>query len=569
MLAFRERNGLNSGSQSHDGQSVPMSDPSHTASSRAVKEPPWAWMAALGAIGLALYLASSLWAFSRQLGPSLRVEHPSTLRPGYAFPLRVELRDQDRRRVALTPKGVELSIGRGDRPLQPLTRLRSFVTTRGQGPSVAQGMVQLPRSWPEGSATLHFKMETPTGELLRRHCTVEISQSLPAARAGQPMRLSQYLRDADPSEKQPQGMILELRSTELLRAGMEAQFWLRLSDRKGRPLAGSVRVRLAKGEFKATRPSDAADSHRPKWELERTIPSTGLLTFSGQMISEFVGFELEYWAKDTRAGPSAKRFALLRAFPGSSTLAARWKRTTDDPDLLELRYQSLSKKRAALVDFFDSQGRWVATGAEPLWPDSHWQALELDRPLPKGQGPWQIEAYAGVRKADFDIPGVVLSGAGQRADFGALKKLLESQVEHWPEDEREALLAYLKYLSQASWEKAERAQIERWMRAIMPPRRFAVPRRFDTRSQASAELAQFRGRWKKNLRLFLWGGTAIYLLGVGVVLVRYRRQRMVELQDELADAMQMGSDLWLRLAGVLAVIVFCVGLLSMLMESLV
>lgn len=546
-----------------------MSDQEQSEGVAAVKEPPWAWMAALGALGLALYLALSLWAFSRQLGPSPRVEHPTSLRPGYAFPLRVELRDEDRRRVELGNGGVQVSIGHQGRPRQSLTRLESLVSARGQGPSIAQGMVQMPPSWPEGPSTLYFELRTPSGELLQRHCPVDISQQLPASRPGQPLQLSEYLRDADPSEAQPKGMILELRSAELLRAGMPAQFWLRLSDSEGRPLSGSLRVRLAKGEFQAQRPSDSVGSQGAKWEIKQPIPRTGLLSFSGQLISEFVGFDLEYWGKEASTEPTAKRFVMLRTFPGASSLAARWRPGDALSSSLELRYESLAKKRAALVDLFDGQGRWVATGAQPLWPANNWQALELDLSLSQQAGPWQIEAYAGVRKVDVDIPAAVIRGAGQGANLAALKKLLESQVERWPKEERDALLAYLKYVTQSKWEEAERAQIEQWMQAVMPARRFAVPKRYDTRSEASEELAQFRGRWKLILRALLWGGSALYFLGVAIILVRYRRQRMVEVQDELAEAMQMGSDLWLRLGGVLAVIVLCVGLLSMLMESLV
>lgn len=530
------------------------------------REPRWGLLAALGGAGLALYLGLSLWAFMRHVGPSLRVEHASHWRPGTQTPLRVELRDEDGHSAAISDQGVALRLTAPGRAPRELGVLPVYEMRKGKGTTRAQAMVAVPRDWPVGPSRLELRLALEDGQPLERSCGVEVLDAPIPRRSGQAIQAAAFVQDADPSDEQPKGYRFEIRAQDVPRASLPGTLWLSLTTDKGAPLLGHVQVELESGEFK---PSQGV--LEGKRLLDHEIPKTGLLRLDGTLTSEQLGVTVKVWAKAPRPGqaPKAKRKIVIRAFPGSSSLRARWREGINGLEL-ETRYASLVATRRASVDVFDQDGRWVALLDPPLWPQDAWVPHALAG-LP--QGFLQLEAYAGVRKVQPSIPGSVLwhgSGAvASEEELRALIRVTRARLARWPKEEREGVGGFLDRLAKGPWSSEEREQIVRWLTQTLPAARFAAPLVNDTRKQAKEELEAFRERWRFRLRALLWGGFAIYALLVALVYARHQRAKAAQLAEELVPVMKPGAGLWLRVGGVLAVATVCVWLLGMLMENLV
>lgn len=526
-------------------------------------EPRWSWLAVLGGAGLALYLGLSLWAFLRHVGPSLKVEHAQHWRPGTVTPLRVELRDEDGMSAPIAKAGVQLELSAPGQAPRALGQLPVYEMRKGQGLTRAQAMIAVPQNWPLGPSTLHLKLQTPDGVQLDRSCQVQLSRDPGPVRAAQAIAAAGFLKDADPSEDQPKGYLLELRPRGLLRASLPAAFWLRLSDDKGKPLTGVVSARKIAGEFRAA----LQEPQDPDLLVEQRIPDTGLVRVEGTLLSEQLGVQIQVWdakGKKPARAPKAERKVFVRAFPGASTLNAQMQGS------LRTRYRSLVERRRASIDVFDAQGRWVALLDPPSWPSDVWTGHD-EAVLPSGL--LQLEAYSGVRKVQPTIPAALVDHApSDRSEAQRIKALVEvtkSRIARWPKKEQEPTSRFLEGLIKKSWTPAQAKEIQTWLLETLPPGRFAAPLVQDTRVYAERELKEFRARWKLRLRWLLWGGYLIYTGLVGWVFVRHRRCQGQRLSQEVASAFAWGPSLWLAMSCVLIIATFCVWLLGRLMESLV
>lgn len=526
-------------------------------------EPPWTWLAVLGGAGLALYLGLSLWAFLRHVGPSLKVEHAKHWQPGAATPVRVELRDEDGLSARIAESGVQLELSAPGQPIQALGTLPVYEMRKGQGLTRAQAMIEVPQTWPEGPATLGLKLTTPDGVELDRSCQVQVSASPAPARSAQAIAAAGFLQEADPSDEQPKGYLLELRPKGLLRASLQASLWLRLSDEKGKPISGMVSARKISGEFRFAAP----DPKDPELLMQQKIPDTGLIRIEGTLLSEQLGVQIQVWgpkAKGPEGKALAQRKVYLRAFPGASALDAEFERT------LRTQYRSLVGRRRASIDVFDAKGHWVAQLDPPSWPSEAWTAY--DQPsLPLGF--LQLEAYSGVRKVQPTIPAALVyhaaSGTTRAQKTKALIEVTRSRIARWPKKEQDSTSRYLETLAKTSWTPAQAQEIQHWLLDTLPPGRFAAPLVQDTRKHAQEELKAFRERWKVRLRWLLWGGYGVYTLLVGWIFVRHRRRHVQSMPEEIAPAFAFGPSLWLGMGGVLMIATFCVWLLGRLMENLV
>lgn len=553
------------------------------------REPPWALLATVGGAGLAVYLGLSLWVFMRQVGPSLRIEYAPHWQMGTRTPLRVELRDEEGRSAPILSPHVEVTLSpldaapRGEGAAAPrnVFSLPVYEMRKGQGVTRAQGMIEVPHAWPKGPSQLSFSLAASGEAQVLRSCEISIHAHAPTTkRAAVAVSAAKFVQDSDPSEAQPQGYRLELRSRGLLRASLPSLFWVRVTDDKGRPLQGQLRVRKVAGEFRSanTLPESRADKgagEGSKGEqagllLDAAIPATGLLAFEGTLLSEQFGVEIEVRSKALpkkkggRPGDSiVKRKVYLRAFPGASSLEAQRK-----GEGLRVRYQSLVGKRRASIDVFDQDGRWVALLDPPSWPSSGWVDASLGG-LPAGI--FQLEAYTGVRTVQPSVPAAQIWNPGTTPEDG-LKPLVaqtRSRIARWPQKDRQATKGYLDYLEKTSWSPEQKAEISKWLLETLPAGRFAAPLVHDTRKHAQAELLAFRERWKTRLRILLWGGYLVYAGVVSWIVARHQRRRSLDMLEESAEGLALGVGLWLRMAGVLAVTTLCVWLLGRLMESLV
>lgn len=526
-------------------------------------EPRWSWLAVLGGAGLALYLGLSLWAFLRHVGPSLKVEHAQHWQPGTMTPVRVELRDEDGRSARIANAGVKLALSAPGQAQRDIGALPAYEMRKGQGLTRAQAMIGVPQNWPEGSSTLHLKLQTPGGVQLDRSCQVKISQSPSPARSAQAIAAAGFLKDADPSEQQPKGYLLELRPRGLLRASLPATLWLRLTDEKGKPLVGVVSARKIAGEFRSASPNP----QDPELLVEQKIPDTGLVRLQGTLLSEQVGVQIQVWGpKGKRAdvAPKAERKVFVRAFPGASTLQAQMQGE------LRTQYRSLVERRRASIDIFDAQGRWVAQLDPPSWPSDTWTAHE-QLALPSGL--LQLEAYSGVRTVQPSIPAALVYrapvGSTQAQRIKALIEVTKSRIARWPKKEQEPTSRYLDEVAKTGWSSEQASEVQTWLLDTLPPGRFAAPLVQDTRLYAEQELKAFRARWKVRLRWLLWGGYVIYTALVGWIFVRNRRRHVQSMPEEVAPAFAFGASLWFGMGSVLVIATFCVWLLGRLMENLV
>lgn len=539
---------------------VPMADAFPDQDLPNPPEPPWSWLAVLGGAGLALYLGLSLWAFLRHVGPSLKVEHAQHWQPGTMTPVRVELRDEDGLPARIAASGVHLELFTPGHPARSLGKLPVYEMRKGKGLTRAQAMIAVPEAWPRGPANLRLKLQTPDGVVLDRSCQVQVSPDPAPKRSAQAISAAGFLQEADPSDPQPKGFILELRPKGLLRASLQASLWLRLCDDKGKPLSGIVSARQTSGEF---RPA-SLNAKDPKLLVEQKIPATGLIRLQGTLLSEQLGVLLQVWDPKTKTKALAQREVYLRAFPGASSLDAGFERS------LRTQYRSLVGHRRASIDIFDAKGHWVAQLDPPSWPQEAWTSH--DQPaLPLGF--LQLEAYSGVRKVQPTIPAAVVyhaaPGSSPAQKIKALVEMTKSRIARWPKKEQDPTSRYLDTLAQAAWTAPDAEAIQAWLLETLPPGRFAAPLVQDTRVHAQKELQAFRARWKIRLRWLLWGGYGGYTLLVSWVFVRYRRRHAQSMPDEIAPAFAFGPSLWLGMGGVLMISTFCVWLLGRLMENLV
>lgn len=545
------------------------------------REPPWALLAAGGGAGLALYLGLSLWVFMRQVGPSLRIEYAAHWQQGTRTPLRVELRDDEGRSAPIHSAQVQVTLapraanqGASSQGPRKSFSLPVYEMRKGRGGTRAQGMIEVPREWPKGPSQLLFSLAAKGQAQVLRSCEVEIHPHASSqTRAAVAVAAAQFVQESDPSDAQPQGARLEMRSRGLLRASLPSRFWVRATDERGRPLPGQLRVRKVTGEFRVASTGEAAP--KDALLLADTIPATGLLAFEGTLLSEQFGVEIEVLAALPRSGRRGKgaraakpkvvaqRKVFLRAFPGASSLEAQRLGAK-----LRTRYRSLVGKRRASIDIFDSDGRWVALLDPPSWPDSGWVDASLSE-LPPGI--LQLEAYSGVRTVQPSVPAAQIWHPGQKAGDG-LKPLLaqtRSRLARWPKEERDATRGYLDHIEQTPWSGEQRETIVQWLLETLPAGRFAAPLVHDTRKSAQAELEAFRERWKTRLRFLLWGGYLVYAGLVSWILARHQQRRRLDMAQASDELMELGVGLWLRMAGVLVVTTLCVWLLGRLMESLV
>lgn len=577
----------------------------------------------LGCLGLAAHLWTSLWVFQSRVGPSLRIEHPSALIPGSRSPLRVALRDADLRPVAMDGAvKVFFSPGSGEKERDRvyLGTLEPFQMRDRAVASRAEGEVSIPPDLALGAGFLEFEVPEKDGGHWRRRCEIEVSSSI-KARKPSVIRESAILRQADQSQDQPPGYRIEVRPVGDLRAPFRNQIWVRISDDKGEPVKGHIAVHLYHGQWKS------GPNHIKAQEagllLSSPLPKTGLAFFSGDLASETVGFELRYFAgeKARRAKKAtASRKVMLRAVPGGDQLVSPRPLVGADEDI-ELIYRSLAPGRKASFDIHDADGRWLGRCGDPRpRGEQKWRC-----PAPKELGAavaglYHIEAHAGVRRVQPGVPFARLwvdgvdgldgvdemderdgedannspkSGNKARRDPAktrarplppAALKWMRSFIKEWPVEEQKPLENYLRSIEAQRWEPPQWRQLTSWLISATPPALFAAPSVHDTFKSAGEELKAHKSRWALRLRIWLWGGGALYVLLVALW-VYYSQRRYFE-QVAQTLAIEGGEDeqnsheaaknlsrpsraAVLRATGIVVILAGCLVLLALFMESLV
>jgi hypothetical protein len=531
-----------------------------------------------GPLGLAVAIVLSLWVSQLRVTNAVTVQAESQWVPGETLALRVQVASEMGQEVG--PVQVTAAVEQGGQR----HALPSPATVEAGG--VAQGRMQVPSLTP-GPATLHLHVEASPFPARDEVIPVEVvsAREPVAARHVVSSSLSQYADDSDP---QPEALKIDVRPRGRVIAGFDNELLVRVTDPAGRPWSGPLAVRLVDGEFGSHR--GQADDPPLVWE-GRT-DAAGLAAVRGLLSSEVLRVLVQLRAEADSAVPSADaavpdagaapmvlhaRKIELVSFAGAVHLAAE-PAVVEPGAALEVLAVGLGAKRSVFVDVYGPAGAWVDTfdppvqGREPARPWS---------PPPGLVGLVQLEAYhytnapgestavarVWVASAEDGSPAASLrAGLSRQRDRLAL-----ARTDRTFDATRER--GYLDALEQAAASLPPDARIaaERWVLGTLPVEVYGPPLLLRTHERDAQALLEYRGAWIMGLRVFVFGGGALFLVAITVLMLRSQARdasaTLAELQSLSQGAEREHLEIGVHQArratmarGLVVVLVMAVGL---------
>jgi hypothetical protein len=481
-----------------------------------------------GPIGLAVAIVLSLWVSQLRVSNSVIVQAEPQWVPGETLALRVQVTPE----VAQVPGPVRVEVAVEQGGQRHALASPSAVEAGG----LAQGQVQVPALTP-GPATLHLRVEAAPFSPRREAIAIEVvsARSPVAARHVTSTSLSQYADDTDP---QPDALKIDVRPFGRLTAGFDNALLVRVTDPKGTPWSGPAAVRLLDGELGDHR----GRRQDPPLVWEGRTNAAGLATLHGALSSDVLRLLVQLRAEGEPADPTKavlhERKVQLTSFAGAVHLTAE-PVVAAPGQALEVLAAGLGAKRPVFVDAYGPDGAWIDTFDPPVLgrePPRAWT-------VPPGMtGLVQLEGYHFTNTpGESTAVARVLVGDAPSGSAASRRAILERQRARlslrrsdrtWDEARERG---YLDALEQAALPPAALDMVERWGIGTLPVEVFGPPTLLRTRERDEAALLDHKRAWILGLRIFVFGGGALYLAAMGWLMLRGQardaRATLAELQS--------------------------------------
>ena len=403
-------------------------------------------------------------------------------------------------------------------------------------PGLAQGTVALPVDLPAGPATLHLHIPVqpdPIDEAL----AIELAGK-PEAREPTHVVSSSLSQYADETDAQPDNVKIDVRVHGRVQTGFENEFFLRVTDASGRPWSGPVELVMLKGEL-AQR---VATPEAPVTLVRGTTDRLGLLTWSGELLSETLRLEARVMSTSGTGEAVAQRAIKLVSFAGVVTIGVQ-PDVADVGEEIEVAALGLSGKRSIFVDVHDDSGAWIET-----LPPIAGRSLPRPWPVPKAaSGLLQLEAYDQPNAPGESAAVAHLQVARRGTDAVSLRPLIDAQkdalslprVDKSFDATREK--AWLDDVGALELSVDEVDRLRRWLLGTLPVSVYGPPAAMSTRQRDLDALAAFKRKWTIALRWVLLGGGGLFLLAMTLVMFRALDRGAAQTRAELASIAAEGD----------------------------
>jgi len=485
-----------------------------------------------GPVGLAVAIMLSLWVSQMHVTHSLIVQAEPQWVPGEMLALRVQVSSEGSQQPG--PAQVEVAVEQGEQR-HALTS-PSPVDPGG----MAQGRVQVPSLTP-GPATLHVHVEAPPFPPHDEAIAIEVvsAREPVAARHMVSSSLSQH---ADDSGAQPEALKLDVRPFGRLIAGFDNELLVRITDASGNPWSGPAAVRLWDGELGNLR-GRSQDGDAPLvWE-GRT-DAAGLAVLHGALSSDVLRLVVQVRAEGDPTKVLHERRIQLTSFAGAVLVTAE-PIVAAPGGALEVLAGGLGAKRSVFVDVYGPDGAWIDTFDPPVQgrePARAWTVPEGVVGLVQLEGyhftnaPGESTAVARVLVTDGSQEGTASLRAGielQRA------RLSLPRADRTWDTARER--GYLDALERRALPPDALAAAERWVLGTLPVEVHGPPTLLLTREREEQQLLAYKRAWIMGLRIFVFGGGALYMIAMTVLMLRTQARDASATLAELQSLTQ-GSE---------------------------
>lgn len=466
-----------------------------------------------GPLGLAVAIVLSLWVSQLRVTHAVVVQAEPQWVPGETLALRVQVTPE----VAQPPgpTHVVVAVEQGGQ------RHALASPTPVEPGGMAQGRVEVPPLTP-GPATLHVHVEAAPFPPRDEVVAIEVvsARAPVAARHVVSTSMSQHADDSDP---QPTALKIDVRPFGRVTAGFDNALMVRVTDANGGPWSGPVAVRLLDGELgeHRGRPQD----RDPPVVWEGRTNAAGLATLSGALSSDVLRLLVQLRAEGDAGAVLHTRKIQLTSFAGAVQVQAE-PLVVAPGGALEVLAAGLGAKRPVFVDVYGPDGAWLDTFDPPVQGREPARAWSVPPGL---QGLVQLEGYhftnaPGESTAVARVL-VVDAGADAGAD-AALRAGIEQQRARlsvprsdrtWDEARERG---YLDALARASLPAAALASAQRWLLGTLPIEVHGPPTLLRTRERDEQALLEHKRAWILGLRIFVFGGGALYLLAMAWVMLQ-------------------------------------------------
>lgn len=462
-----------------------------------------------GPVGLAVAIVLSLWVSQLRVTHAVIVQAEPQWVPGETLALRVQVTPEVAQEPG--PARVEVAVEQGGQ------RHSLASPSAVEAGGMAQGRVQVPTLTP-GPATLHVHVEASPFPPRDEAVAIEVvsARSPVAARHVVSTSLSQHADDSDP---QPDALKIDVRPFGRVTAGFDNELLLRVTDAKGQPWSGPAAVRLVDGEL---------GDHRgrlqdPPLVWEGRTDAAGLATLHGALSSDVLRLLVQLRAEGEPATVLHQRKIQLTSFAGAVHVTAE-PVVAAAGQTLEVLAAGLGAKRPVFVDVYGPDGAWIDTfdppvlGREPARP---WAVP------PVAAGVVQLEGYhftnaPGESTAVARVL-VTAASAGAAAPLHAIVERQRARLSV-PRSDRTWDAArergYLDALERAALPPAALVSAQRWGLGTLPVEVYGPPTLLRTRERDEAALLDHKRAWIIGLRIFVFGGGALYLLAMSWLMLR-------------------------------------------------
>ncbi len=524
-----------------------------------------------GPLGLAVAIVLSLWVSYLHVRYTALVQVQTQWVAGEPFAVRAQVVPETS--LPLPELSGTLWAEQGERRVE-----LGALSSTGQ-PGILQAVAQTPALNP-GAATLHVELVAEGGSMEPMHETIEVQ--MVASREGlKPRALvaGSPLQHGDDTEPQPPGVRIVVRPAGRLLSEFDNRLWVRVTHPDGRPFAGRVQVALVSGEFDGQRPDPANPPVLSTGDLDRF----GLFSLSGRLTSAVLRLEVRVLDEDGEV--RHRRRVRMVSFAGSVVLVAEPPvLVTTDPSL-ELRAQTLRRKRPVFVDVHTADGGWISTLTPALHGGEVPRPWSASSPVP---GVLQFEAYHFTNDpGESTAIARVQVVAGDPSDVASVRPLVEAYLDSVDaprvELDYDAGLerAYAEALPKADMTAAEVETMRAYLLDTLPLSSWGPPTALMNRDRVLAQMAAKKRRWTIGMRWFLLGGGGLFLMLMTATMMRahataasatmdtLRKISDREQREEAAAAVSAAKRAaLLRGLGVIGVMAAALVLATVMLESL-
>jgi hypothetical protein len=310
-----------------------------------------------------------------------------------------------------------------------------------------------------------------------------------------------------------------------LTAGFDNALLVRVTDPKGMPWSGPAAVRLLDGELGDHR----GRRQDPPLVWEGRTNAAGLATLHGALSSDVLRLLVQLRAEGEPAGEAKvlhERRIQLTSFAGAVYVAAE-PVVAAPGGTVDVLAAGLGAKRPVFVDVYGPDGAWIDTFDPPVLgrePERPWTLAAGIVGLVQLEGyhftnaPGESTAVARVLAVD---PSASAAGATAALRAGIERQRARLSVRRsdrtW-DAARER--GYLDALGRDPLPAAALPSAERWVIGTLPVEVHGPPTLLRTRERDEAALLDHKRAWIMGLRIFVFGGGALYLISMTVLMLR-------------------------------------------------